>query len=394
MTRSTPRAARGLVLMVGFLATSVVAGVLGAGLAMPLVGATGSIAQGGVSFFDSLPTALKRDRLAEGSTLYANDGKTVLARFYDENRVYRPLSQISPLVQQAVLAIEDSRFYQHGGIDPRGVVRALVNNQTGGRVQGASTLTQQYIKNVLVEAAQAADDQAAVDAATVQTKSRKVREMKLAIGLEKQLSKDKILEGYLNIAFFSNSTYGVEAATLLYFGHPASKLTLPEAAALAGMVQQPSVFNPIRYLEAGTKRRNVVLGRMLTLGMITQTDYQKATAAPIKLKISQPRNGCANAGVYGYFCDFLDKTITQDASFAALGKTEEERSKALRRGGLRIVTTLDPRIQKAAQAAVNERVPPTDKSELGAAAVTVEPGSGKILAMTQNRVFDPFRHVR
>lgn len=390
MSRTTPGVARGLVLMVGFLTTSLVAGVLGAGLAMPLVGATGTVAQGGVSFFDSLPSELDRGQLSEFSRVLAADN-TEIARFYDENRTYTKLSSISPLMRQAIVAIEDSRFYEHGGIDPRGVIRAVVNNSSGGDTQGASTLTQQYVKNVLVEAAQAKGDEAGIRAATAQTKARKLREMKIAIGLEKKLTKDQILEGYLNIAFFSNSTYGVEAASQLYFSKPSLKLTLPEAATLAGMVQQPSRFNPLQYKAASEKRRNIVLARMLQLGMITQADHDAAIKTRLTLKVKRPKNGCANAGFNGYFCDYVDTYITTDPDnlFAALGKTPEERRDTLRRGGLTIVTTLDPRVQKKAQEAVNKKVPVTDKSGIGAAAVTVEPGTGNIIAMAQNRIFDP-----
>jgi membrane peptidoglycan carboxypeptidase len=393
MRRTTPGIGRALALLTGFLVVSVVAGVLAAGLVMPVVGATGSLARSGVAFFDSLPDELEQGPLSQQSTLMAADN-TVLAHFYDENRVVVPLTKIAPVMQQAIVAIEDSRFYEHGGIDPRGVVRALVNNQSGGSTQGASTLTQQYVKNVLLEKATAEGDKAAAAAAVEKSTARKLREMKLAVTLEKQMSKPKILEGYLNIAYFGDQTYGVEAASQYYFSTHAAKLTLSQAATLAGMVQSPNIYNPRDDNEASTTRRNIVLGRMLQLGMITQADYNAARKGPIVVHLKKPRNGCANAGDishgnFGYFCDFVQQTIIKNPAFGVLGKTQQEREQAVKRGGLRIKTTLIPSLQRAATAAVIKKVPAKDSSGLGAAAVTVEPGTGKILAMTQNRSYNP-----
>lgn len=372
--------------MAGFLAVSVLAGVLAAGLVLPAAGLAGSTTTGATSYFDSLPEDLSPTTLPQRSVLLDQDGHQ-LAVFYQENRVVVPLARISPLMQHALVAIEDSRFYQHGAVDLRGVVRAAVHDRAGGSTQGASTLTQQYVKNLLLEKAVVAGDKQAAQAAVARSIGRKLREMKLAVGVERRLTKDQILDGYLNIAFFGGQTYGVEAAAERYFGVPAGKLTLPQAALLAGMVQQPSGFDPTRHPEEATARRDVVLDRMQQLGMITPADAAKARASKVRARAGEPSNGCANAGAYGLFCDAVTRTVVNDNGFAALGRTPEQRQQALQRGGLVIRTTLDRSLQQATLDAVDQAVPPDDPSHLGAASVTVEPGTGKVLALAENREF-------
>ena len=188
--------------------------------------------------FDGLPSELEIQPLPEKSTILAADG-TVLAELYIENRIVVPLEAIAPILQQTVIAVEDKRFYEHGGVDPMGMLRAVVKNSATESTQGASTLTQQYVKNVLIEAANSQDDRAAAadarEAEGAEGYSRKLREAKLAISLEKVTTKEKILEGYLNIAAFGASVYGVEAASEYYFGKPASDVNYLEAATIAGI---------------------------------------------------------------------------------------------------------------------------------------------------------------
>src|SRR5689334_20141315 len=187
MRTAPPNAGQVLSLLAAFVATSIVGGVLLAGLGMPAVGATGYVARNSVEFFDSLPGDLATPPLSEGSRLLRADGSQI-ADFYEENRKEVKLEQIAPIMQQAIVGIEDSRFYQHGGVDPKGLMRAAVANYASGTVvQGASTLTQQYVKNVLVETANVKGDRAGVEAATADTKQRKLQEIKLAISLEKKL---------------------------------------------------------------------------------------------------------------------------------------------------------------------------------------------------------------
>ncbi len=368
-----------LVLLVSLVATAVVAGLIGAGLAMPAVGAAGAAARAGVGFFDSLPAELQQSPLAQQSRIVAADGSSI-ATFYSENRIAVPLDQVSQAMAKAQVAIEDTRFYEHGGIDMKGIARAAVKNAGSDSQQGASTLTQQYVKLTLQENAVYAGDEAAAAAAVNKTYSRKIRELKLAVTLEEKMSKPQILEGYLNIAYYGDGAYGVEVAARHYFGVHAKSLTLPQAALLAGIVQQPRAFNPRSNPKPATARRNVVLNRMLTTGVITPAEHDKARATKLLLKISPTGNGC-DVSKYGYFCNFVYQSLLRDKNF---GATPDDRRKQILRGGLRITTTLDPRLQAKAQEAINKRVPAKNKSGVGGAISVVQPGTGKILAMVQN----------
>ncbi len=272
-------------------------------------------------------------------------------------------------------------------MDPRGVVRAAVNNLTGGDTQGASTLTQQYVKNLLLEQALTSGDTAAVQAATAPTLGRKIREVRLALGLEKQLTKDQILAGYLNIVYFGQNSYGIEAAAQRYFRVHASRLTLPQAALLAGLVQEPVNDDPTQHPSAAKARRNVVLKAMLDEKMITSAQYRSAVRTAVKATGKPLANGCTGAGRNGFFCEAVVRSIQTDPSFAALGSTPAARLTAISRGGLVLRTTLDPTTQAGAVRAVDAKVPRRDRSGIAAAAVTVEPGTGKVVAMAQNRTY-------
>jgi membrane peptidoglycan carboxypeptidase len=358
---------------------SVVAGVLVAGLVMPLVAGAGVLAKTASQDFENLPSVLVQPLLPQQTKIVAADGKTVLATIYSQNRTYVGLSAISPLLQKAVVAIEDSRFYEHNGVDLRGLARALVSNAQGGAVQGGSTLTQQYVKNVLVLTA--TNDQDRADA-TARTPARKLREMRLALGLEKVWSKDQILQGYLNIAYFGDGAYGAEAAAERYFGVHAALLTLPQAATLAGVVQSPVSYDPITNPTLSQTRRNVVLERMSQLGVISDADYVKAAATPIKstLHPKPPPSGCSQS-IAPYFCNYVLKYIKSSPFF---GKTATDRADFLAHG-YTIRTTLDVKAQQSAQQTLDAQVPITDKH--GAAVSVVQPGTGNILVMAQNRIW-------
>ncbi|MFP5347584.1 MAG: penicillin-binding protein [Actinomycetes bacterium] len=370
-----------------FVATSVVAGVLGAGLLMPAAGVTGSLARSGVQFFDSLPEELQITPLSQQSRILYADG-TPMATFFYENRVSVPLSSVAPVLRQAVVAIEDSRFYEHGGADPKGILRAMVNNASGGDTQGASTLTQQWVKNVLLEQAIQKDDKQAQAALQNPNKGRKLREIKLAMSAEKKLSKDEILQNYLNIALFGDGQYGIETASRHFLGKSAADLTLPDAALMAGLLQSPSRYDPVDHPEAATVRRNVVLARMLELGMISKAQHDEAEAVPVasQLHVQNTQNGCEQAGGAGFFCSYVTNVMLNDPSF---GKTENDRLRNLYRGGLTITTTLNPTMQQAATDVINQTVPAGDSSGVAGSIVSVEPGTGHILAMAQNRTFNP-----
>ncbi|WP_454050689.1 penicillin-binding protein [Cellulomonas sp. Marseille-Q8402] len=386
--------AQALALLLAFVLTAGVGGLLTAGLVLPTVAVANTATDLSAEAFEDLPSQLERKPLAEKSVMLAADG-TVLAEFFSENRVVVSLEQVSVQMQNAVIATEDRRFYAHGGIDPAGMVRALVKNQFSDSTQGASTLTQQYVKNVLIETAVRDGDLAAAEAAReadgAEGYARKLREAKLAIALEKELTKDQILENYLNIAQFGVATYGVESAARRYFGKGAVDLTYLEAATIAGITQSPTAFDPVKNPEDSQERRDVVLSLMLREAFITQEEYDVGIATPLPdtLHVSEAQSGCMAAGNVvqgsGFFCDYVTQVIRNDPAF---GATPEEREDTLYRGGLTITTTLDPRLQTQADTEVKNTVPVDDPTGVGSAISVVEPGTGLIKAMAENRNYN------
>ncbi|MEU9990130.1 transglycosylase domain-containing protein [Streptomyces sp. NPDC048045] len=364
-----------------FLGVSVLAGAVMAGIALPAAGALGLAAKGSVKGFDEIPANLKSPQLSQRTTILDSKGNQIAA-VYSRDRTVVDLKDISPYMQKSIVAIEDSRFYKHGAIDLKGVLRALNKNaQSGGVSQGASTLTQQLVKNYFIE--EAGDDPTKVAEATQQTLGRKVRELKYAIQIEEKLGKKKILENYLNITFFGEQAYGVEAAAQRYFSKHAKDLNLQESALLAGIVQSPSRYDPVNDEAEATKRRNIVLQRMAEVGDVSQAEADRAKETPLGLHPSQPKNGCITA-VHGagFFCDYVREVFLTDKEF---GKTREDRAKLWNRGGLTIRTTLDPQAQKSVQASIKDHVYKSDA--VATAATVVEPGTGKILAMGQSRPY-------
>lgn len=377
-----------MALLLTFVMLAGVGGVLTAGLVIPVAAGASAVAKGTTQAFYDLPTDLEPGALSQASYIYANDGTTLLATFFDENREVVPLASISPILQNAVVATEDRRFFSHGGIDPKGMIRAAVMNEIkkGSGQQGASTLTQQYVKNVLIEKANTAGDKIGVAEARESTYDRKLREAKLAISLEKRMSKEDILAGYLNIAQFGLNVNGVEAAANRYFGKSAADVSIVEAATIAGITQRPTAFDPTQDPAASERRRNVVLSLMHKEGYITKEEYEAARATPLvdTLNVQDIDRGCVSAGGAAYFCDYVTKVILEDPAF---GETDKDRKNLLNRGGLTIVTTIDLNKQTVADAELRNTVPADDASGVANAMVSVEPGTGKILAMAQNREF-------
>ncbi|MFF3989228.1 transglycosylase domain-containing protein [Streptomyces sp. NPDC001601] len=364
-----------------FLGVSVLAGAVMAGIALPAAGALGLAAKGSVQGFDEIPANLKSPQLSQRTRILDSEGNQI-AQVYSRDRTVVELKDISPYMQKAIVAIEDSRYYQHGAIDLKGVLRALNKNaQSGGVAQGASTLTQQLVKNYFIE--EAGDDPTKVAEATQQTLGRKVKELKYAIQLEEKLGKKKILENYLNITFFGEQAYGIEAASQRYFSQHAKDLNLQQSALLAGIVQSPSRYDPVNDEAEATKRRNVVLERMAQLGDISQAEADKAKEAPLGLHVTQPKNGCITAAKgSGFFCKYVENVFLTDPTF---GKTREARAKLWNQGGLTIRTTLDPQAQDSVQTSIKDHVYKSDS--VAAAATLVEPGTGKILAMGQSKPY-------
>ena len=371
-----PRTESGSALHRGVLVVviSAVTGVLMAGLAFPVVGGFGMLARAGAESFDKLPKELREEPLPQRSRILAADGSTLAHLYFNENRVIVPFSEIPDDVVYTVLAIEDARFYEHGGVDVRGLIRAFVRNRQAGTVtQGGSTITQQYVKNVLVENA---EDEDGVRKATERSTTRKIREARYAIALERRYSKREILEKYLNIAYFGDGVYGVGTAAQHYFRKRVQKLTLGEAALLAGMVKNPQLYDPVDNPKTAKARRDLVLKRAAEVGFIERARVAKALRRPLPKIVPQKLAGIEDNKVAPAFLDYVRNYFLNDQRF---GETKEERTARLFQGGLVVHTTLDRKLQAVAQATLERTLPlPSDP---GAAAVVVKPGTGEIKAM-------------
>ena len=365
--------------LVMFVLVSVLAGVLVAGLFIPFAGMAGVTGRAAASELDNLPAELRTPTPATRSKVLMGNGE-LLARFYDENRVPVPLSKIAPVMRQAQIAIEDHRFYEHGALDFKGTLRALIRNSTSDDVQGGSSITQQYVKMVQIQACTAKGDTECVKEAQETTLERKIRELRYAIALEKKFTKDEILTRYLNIAYYGKGAYGVEAAALYYYGVKASQLNLAQAAMLAGLVQNPDTVNPVRSPSAALDRRDVVLNRMTELKLITPQEAQKAKKVGFDPKKVRPtRNGCVGTR-YPFLCDYVYKSLLNTPS---LGKTVEDRENMVKRGGLTIQTQIDPKSMDLAQKNVSDVVGPRDP--IISTMNMIQPGTGLIIAMAQSR---------
>ncbi|MGO3795857.1 MAG: transglycosylase domain-containing protein [Pauljensenia sp.] len=371
-------------LLLAFLSVAGLTGVLGAGLMVPLAGSAGVVAKTVPSVFEDLPADLQIVQPAEESVML-DSSNNVIARFYDKRRIVVPSDKIADVMKKAIVGVEDKRFYQHHGIDPEGMARALVNNLTDdGGTQGASTITQQYVRNMLLEKGQQEGDPDQVIAATEQTPERKLREAKYAMALETEMSKDQILTGYLNIAPFGPTTYGVEAASRLYFSKSANDLTMSEAILLAGLVQSPVEYNPLTYPDAAQDRRDTVAGVLLEEGVITQEEHDEIVATSVEsmLNPDEKPQGCSGAGDMAYFCDYAYEEFLSDSTY---GDTRADRLRLLNSGGLTIHTTIDKGKQDAAVATLNNANPTSSTSgKVNGVITSIDPGTGNIVSMAQN----------
>jgi membrane peptidoglycan carboxypeptidase len=366
------------------LLCGLLAGLALAAAALPANTLAGLAAKSASDNFAQLPSDLSTPPPAQLSYVYANDGRTLITTFYDVNRINVPLAEIAPVMRQAMVAAEDTRFYHHNGVDLRSLVRAFVANSSSDEVaQGGSTLTMQYVRNVLKTDPNLTEQQR--EQATATTKGRKAQEIRYAVALEHKISKEEILNRYLNIAYFGAGAYGIDAASQRYFGKPPAKLTLAEAALIAGLVQSPDAYSPIggdqnRALE----RRSYVLDSMARMGDITADQAAQAKAEKLALHPTEPPNGCTATPTghddWGYFCDYLRQWWRNQPAF---GATPQEREQALRQGGYSIVTSLDPKVQASAMRQSVGVYGYDNPRALPIAAV--EPGTGRVLAMAVNR---------
>ncbi len=315
-----------------------------------------------------LPSVQDTDafELPEQSTIYASDGTTVLAELYMEKRSPVTIDQVSPYVLQGTVATEDVRFYQHGGVDLQGILRAVIVNLSGGQ-EGASTITQQYVRNTILSS----------EMNDISIK-RKVREMTLANEMEKIYSKDEILLMYLNTINYGDNCYGIQAAARHYYSTDASDLTIAQAATLIGIPNSPTMYNPNTNPDNAIDRRNVVLSRMLTNGVITQEEYESAKAEDLNLQIEEDE-GTNGIYLYKYFTSYIRDQILETYDHEQVFE-----------GGLKIVTTIDPEMQEYAEEAVQKQY---DSGRLAAsnqefALTLVDPNTGFIKAMIGGRDYD------
>lgn len=323
-----------------------------------------------------LPLVVQDIPNPQTTRVLASNGKRI-AYFYQENRQDIPLKDISPAMQDALVSIEDNRFFEHGALDLKGTMRALINNTSSDSgTQGGSTLTQQLVKLTLLQQAVTKEQQTAAKEKSVE---RKIRELKIAIEFEETLTKEEILERYLNIAYFGDGAYGVNAAAYHFFSVKPADLTVKQAATLAGLVQNPDTTNPRVYPERTLQRRNTVLGVMAKLGKIDRAEAEKLSAEPLGLKFTKFPNGCVNSEA-AFSCDYVRRFLLADED---LGVTVEQRRALLERGGLTVKSNIDLSMQEAVNKAVSTHVAAKDRA-VGVMAL-VEPGTGKVRALGQSR---------
>lgn len=362
------------------LGLSLVAGVLLAGLSFPAVVGLGLASKDAGDSVTTVSTDVVDGPLPV-TTVVTDSAGAPIARFFDPNQNRQTVSsdEISPAMKAAIVATEDRRFYQHNGVDWQGTIRALVaNSASGDVVQGASTLTQQYVKNYFLYV----DARSATERlkATAQTPARKLKEAQIALQLERKLGKEEILTRYLNIVSFGNGAAGVQSAARTYFNTTAAKLTVPQAALLAGMVRSTTAYDPVTKPKAALDRRDTVVQLMRDQQMIDDTQLRTALAAPLGVvsPLVTQSSGCIGAGDAGFFCKYVQSYLLK------AGLTQEQ----LLRGGLTITTTLDRDVLAKTKASLNAEVPPAQPNVADVMSV-VQPGQDKhrVLAMASSRVF-------
>lgn len=390
--------------LAAFAILSVVAAVLATAVSVPAVAMVATGVSDGASVFNGLPDYLKIQPPAQASTLYAERaGQQVpIATFFAQYRKDVPWSGTAEILKSAVIAAEDPRFFEEGPIDVVGTLRAAAANAAGHQLEGGSSITQQYVKNVLVQQCDALTDARAAKSCyqqvTATTLQRKIQELRYAGEVAKQYSKDQILTAYLNLVGFGGNVYGAQAAAEYYFGVSAATVSLAQAATLAAIINSPS---DLRIDEPGNAangaanhyartlaRRNYVLDRMYVNHRITAQQRDAAKATPIQPHLSAAVSGCTSAAAVdaGFFCDYVKDELLNDPAF---GKTAADRWVALDRGGLQIYTTLKLGLQQQAQQALDAYIPSTRPGmHLGASNISVEPGTGHIETMVENKSFD------
>jgi membrane peptidoglycan carboxypeptidase len=397
---------------------SVIAGVLVGVLVAPAAIASTTLTKSGIESFNSLPDYLKIEAPDQYTTFYATQGgqPVKIAQFYFQNRIDVPWDQVSQSVKDAAVATEDPRFYTEGGVDVLGILRGAASTVSGNGTQGGSSITQQYVKNVLVQRCEAnypVDATATTKVKAAQQKKlsqcyqdaagvsvpRKIQEIRYATGVSKQYSKQQILLGYLNLVGFGGQVYGVEAAARYYFNTTAAQLDLNQSATLVAILNNPANLridqtkqqnpgsNPDNGFAATKERRDYVLDRMVKNGKITAKQAEDTKKQPISPTITPTPTGCTTAQQFnaGFFCDYVQKTILHDTTF---GKTAADRERFFRRGGINVYTTLNLDVQNTAQQTMDAYLPhSTPALNLGGANTSMEVGTGRVVTMVQNKTY-------
>ena len=365
-------------------AISVAAGVLGAAIALPVTGLVGVATRDAANTFNHLNIGTLGQVPTRSEIL---DSQGNLIAYYYPNGIYRipvSYSKISPVMRNAIVAIEDSRFYLHGAMDPRGTLRAIVNDANNSSVQGGSTLAQQYVKNALILTA---PNEKARQAAIAESPTRKIRELRIAANIEHKMTKDQLLASYLNVAYFENNAYGIEVAAKRYFQVDASQLNLAQSALLAGIVENPTRYDPITNGSQALARRNLVLERMAQLRYISRATATTTEKLPLGLNPSFNvlQTGCntSTAAHKAFFCDYVIHVLANDSAYKPVYKALNTT------GGLKIYTTLNPVDQAAAQHAVDFVQPPAggtyNPQRNADSEVLMTPGTGAVRAIAVNR---------
>ncbi|QOD44550.1 transglycosylase domain-containing protein [Clavibacter zhangzhiyongii] len=383
----------------GLVGMSTIAGVLVAAMVTPAIAVSGIAANSTIGVFEDIPDNLQIDNLAQKTVLFAKQGdqQVPFAEFFSQDREEVPWEAVSQYAKDAAIATEDPRYYEHGGVDVLSAARALAQNVLNKEVQsGASTITMQYVRNVLVQKAQnmvdSSDEETqaagrkAFTEATQPDMPRKLKEMRMAIGVEKKYSKNEILLAYLNIANFGSRVYGIESAARYYFNVSAADLNLEQAASLIATVNAPEIYkiDNTDNLERNKGRRDLLLSNMLKEQKITQEQYDAAAAAPVAPTITPSTSGCiqANPISAAYFCDYVKNEILTNEEF---GETAADRDALLKRGGMQVYTTLDLDIQANAAEQMRKQVPTTARfTKIGGSVVSREVKTGRVIAMAQN----------
>ena len=361
----------------------VLAGVLVAFVMMPAAAGTGVVVNRTTEAMANMSGSLARRDMPQVSVVTDRDGEPI-AHFFKDYRVETKPDQISDTMKAAITAVEDKRFWNHGGVDWQGTVRAMASNASGGATQGASSITQQYVKNYLVHVV--AKNEVEAERAKETTIARKLREAKVAVELERTMTKDEILTGYLNVVPFGNQTFGVGAASQTYFRTTPDKLTVPQAALLAAIVNQPGQLNPESNPQDAMMRRNRVIDLMSDPHnriRITKEDAEQAKKEPLGIvsPLGRPPNGCVGLGdgtTDGFFCEYLRDYLEKS------GIDDDK----LETGGYTVRTTLDRKASDAAKEAAEKQVP-TQTAGIANAMAAVEPGTDKhkVRALVANRDF-------